>query len=150
MRRGKRGWKCTHIFQRFCRRVQRKNTAFLIWFLCWSPCQPLLHIQKRAPRWIESQAIIQPVPRMGEGQAITQPPSFYRMSIKPELNWNISSSRRCRSWLKGINISKSNSPGGMHDSGHRWLTRLMSLSRRYFPRWVWQRLLSYCPGASLW
>ena len=40
---GKRGWKCTPIFQRFCRRVQR-NTTFLIQFLCWSPCQPLLQI----------------------------------------------------------------------------------------------------------
>ena len=34
--------------------------------------------------------------------------------------------------------------------GHRWLIRPMPPSRRYFPRWVWQWLSSYCPSASLW
>ena len=52
-----------------------------------------------------------------EGQAITQPSSFYRMPIKPELNWNISSSRRHRSWLKGMNISGPNMPGTCKAAG---------------------------------
>ena len=83
------------------------------------------------------------------GQAITPPSNSYTVPIKPELNWNMSSSRRCRSWLKGMNISELNRPGGMQSSGHRWLTKLMPPSRRYFPRQVWQRPSSCCPGAFL-
>ena len=87
--------------------------------------------------------------QMEGGQAITQPSSFCRMLIKPELNRNMNSSRKYRNLLKDMIISKPNRPGGMQSSGHRWLTRLMPLSRRYFSRWVQQRLPSYYPGAFL-
>ena len=47
------------------------------------------------------------------------PPNFYRMPLDPELNWNMGLSRRHRSCLKSMNISKPNRPGGMKGSGHR-------------------------------
>ena len=47
---GKKGWRHTPIFQRSYGRVQRRITIFPIWSLCWSPCQLLHHIGKRALR----------------------------------------------------------------------------------------------------
>ena len=51
-------------------------------------------------------------------------------------NWIMSSSRKYRSWLKGANIRRPNRPGGMQCGGHRWLTKLMPLFRRFCPRQV--------------
>ena len=43
---GKRGWKHAPISQRFCGRVWRRNTAFLIWFLCQYPHWPPPHLDE--------------------------------------------------------------------------------------------------------
>ena len=52
-------------------------------------------IKMRAPRWREDWTF-------------TQPPSFYKMSIKPELSWSVSWSRKHRSWFKDMMIDRSN------------------------------------------
>ena len=77
----------------------------------------------------------------------TQASSFYKMPIKPELSWNVSWSRRHRSWHKDMTISRSNRQGGTKGGGHRWLSRQMPPYKRYFPRWVWQIPSRYCLGA---
>ena len=60
MRRGKKGWRHTTIFQRSYGRFQRRITIFPIQSLCQSPHQLLLCIWKGAPRQREGQAIIPP------------------------------------------------------------------------------------------
>ena len=131
MKRGQWGWKCTPFPKRFCGRVQKRNTASLTWFCCWSLISPSSMSRRGHPD--------------REGQAFTQPSSFYRMPIKPELNWNVSWSRRHRSWLKDMTIRGSNRPGGTERCGHGWWSRQMPPFMRYFPRWVWQIPSSYCP-----
>ena len=43
MKRGRWSWKCTTFPERFCERVQKKNTASQTQF-CWSAHQPFIHI----------------------------------------------------------------------------------------------------------
>ena len=92
------------------------------------------------PHWEEA-------PRQREDWAFTQPSSFYKTPIKPELSWNVSWLRKHRRWLKDMTIHGSNRPGGMRGSKHEWLSRQMPPFRRYFPRWVQLNLSSYCLGA---
>ena len=49
------------------------------------------------PRLRKGQTVILPVPRQREVQAITPPSNSYRTPVKPEFNWNMSSSRRHKS-----------------------------------------------------
>ena len=71
------------------------------------------------------------------GLGYTPLSNFYRKPIKPEPSWNMSLSRRQRNWLNGVMISEPNRLGGMQGGGHRWLTKLMPLPRRYCPRKIW-------------
>ena len=96
-------------------KLRSMSTASLIWFHFWSPCWPFIHVKKRAPR-------------QREDWAFTQASSFYKMPIKLEHSWNVSWSRKHRSWLEDMKISRSNRPGGTRGGGHRWL----SLSRGIF------------------
>ena len=89
----------------FYGKAQKRSTASLTIFCCqsfhWFP----IPIKKRAPR-------------QRKDQAFTQPSSFYKMSIKPELNWSVSWPRKHRTWLKDMKISGSNLPGDMRDAKH--------------------------------
>ena len=115
-----------------------------------SPCQLLLCHWKRAPRLREGQTIIPPVPRQREGWASTHSLNSYRTTIRPEFNWNMSSSRRHRNWPKGVSISKPNRPRGMQGGRHRLSIKQMPPSRRCFCKQVWWRPSNYCLGVSLW
>ena len=108
-----------------------KPSQWWFWFL--SLHWPLIPIKKRAPRWREDWAF-------------NQASSFYKMSIKPELSWDVSWSRNRRSWLEETMTGRSHWPGDMRGSDHRWLNRQMPLFKRSFPRWAWLTLLSYCLG----
>ena len=50
------GWKCFPISERLYGKAQKRSTASPIQFHCWSLCQPLIPIKKRAPRWREDWA----------------------------------------------------------------------------------------------
>ena len=86
-------------------------------------------------------------PRQREDWALTLPSSFHKIPIKQELSWNVSWSRKHRSWLKDMTIVGSNRPGGMRGGKHRWLSRQIPPFKRWFPRWAWLTLSSYCLGA---
>ena len=84
------------------------------------PCWPLIPIKKRAPRQMEDQAF-------------TQPSSFDKMSIKPELSWSVSWSRKYMSWLEDMTIGKSSWPRDMRGGEHRWSNRQMPFFKKLFP-----------------
>ena len=79
-----------------------------------------LSIPLSAPIPIKKRVI-----RLRESQALTHPSSLYKMSIRPEVNWNASWPRKHRSLLNVMMINRSNWPGSMRDGKHRWLRRLM-------------------------
>ena len=80
------------------------------------------------------------------GSGFHLPSSFYKMSIKPELSWGVSWSRKHRRWLKDMMIGRSNRAGGMKGGKHRWLSRQMPPCTMYFPRQAHMTLSSYCLG----
>ena len=131
---GDQGWKCFPIFKRLYGKVQKRNTAPLTQFHCHSLHWSLISVKKRAPR-------------QREDWAFTQPSSSSKMSIKPELSWNVSWSRKHRSWLEDTVIGRSNLPGDVKGGQHGWLNRQMPLFKRSFPRWAWLPLSSYYLGA---
>ena len=131
-----------------------------IWSPYQSPCSLLLHIWKSAPRPREDRpfsASTQTGGGLSHHPAGTQTEgglgyhsslNFYGKPIKPEPNWNMSSSMS-ESWLKDANISEPNRLGGMQGKEHISLIKLMPLSRRYCPRQVQWRPSSYYPGVFL-
>ena len=122
-------WKCFPISERLCSKAEKRSTTSLTWFLCWSLHQLPIPTKKRALR-------------QGKDWAFTQSSSFYKISIRPELSWNVSWPRKHRSWLKDTMIDGSNWPGGMRDGEHRWSRRQMPPFKKSFPRWVWLTQLS--------
>ena len=123
-------------FQRPYGKAQKRITPPLTWsthqIYCWSLCQPLIPVKKRAPR-------------QREDWAFTQPSSFYKMSSKPELSWTVTWARKHRSWFEDMTIDRLNRPGGMRGSKHRWLSRHMPPFKRYFSQ-ASLTLSSYCLG----
>ena len=115
------GWKCFPISERLYGKVQKRSTTCPTWFHCQSFHWPLIPIENRAPR-------------QREDWAFTQLSSFYKMPMKPELSWNVSWSRKHRSWLEGMMIGGSNRLGGMRGDEHGWSSKQMPLFKRYFPR----------------
>ena len=96
LKKGERcGWKCFPPFERLCGKAQMRITTSLTQICCQSLCWPPIPIKKRVPRW-------------SEHWVFTQPSSFYKMSFRPDLSWNVSWPRKQRSWLKDMMIRGSN------------------------------------------
>ena len=72
-----------------------------------------LHNWRRALRLREGQTVILLVPKWRGGSGHHPPLKLLQDNNQAELNWNMSSFRRHRSWLKGMSVSELNRPGGM-------------------------------------
>ena len=149
MRWGNRGWRHTPISQSSYGMVWRKNTIFPIPPPCQLPHWLLLHNWKRALRLREDQSVILLVPKWRGGQATIHLSNSYRTTTRPELNWNMSSSRRHRIWPKGTNVSKLNRPNGMQGGGNTCWTKQKPPSRRCFWRQIQQWPSNCYLGVSL-
>ena len=118
MSSGKRGWRHTLISQSSYGMVRKKDMIFSdpIFMSVYLPTSPP---QLEEDTQTEGGSDSHPASSQTEGgQATTHLSNSYRTTTRPDLNWNMSSSKRHRSWIKGTNLSKLNRPRGMQEGRH--------------------------------
>ena len=93
-KRRRRGWKYTPIPERFYGKAPKRSTTSLTQLHCQCPHLLSFPIKKRVLRWRKNQAM-------------TQPPSDCKISIRQGFSWNVSWVKRLKSWPKDTMIIRS-------------------------------------------